>query len=99
MTRFTYKAVDTAGFTREGALNASSRDAAVGQLYAGHLTPVALTEEKTQSGRASGGTHKLRQTDLVALVREIATLLSSGVGLIESFSTLHDAFLGEVVQD
>ncbi len=99
MTRFTYKAVDTAGFTREGALNASSRDAAVGQLYAGHLTPVALTEEKTQSGRASGGTHKLRQTDLVALVREIATLLSSGVGLIESFSTLHDATTNTALQE
>ncbi len=99
MTRFTYKAVDTAGFMREGSLNASSHDDAVGQLYAGNLTPVTLMEEGTRSERLAGTSRKLRQADLVALVREIATLLSSGVGLTESFSTLHDATTNTALQD
>ncbi len=91
MTRFTYKAVDAAGFAREGTLSASSREDAVSQLFAGHLTPVELRDEKPASQALRRASTKLRQTDLVAFVRELATLLSSGVGLTESFATLHDA--------
>ena len=73
MARFNYKAVDAAGFPREGVVNATTQQEAVGQLYADNLTPVSLTEERAVAGAlgASGG--KLRQSDLVALVREIAT--------------------------
>ena len=99
MARFNYKAVDTAGFAREGALNASTQSDAVGQLYADGLTPFSVEIERTSAVGDCVTTCKLRQTDLVAFVREIATLLSSGVGLTESFTTLHGATKNGALQE
>jgi general secretion pathway protein F len=99
LARFTYKAVDGAGFARVGSLNAPSREEAVAQLFAGSLTPVTLAEEKPGADRSGRVTHKLKQADLVAFVRELATLLSSGVGLTESFATLHEASSNTALQD
>lgn len=99
MTRFIYKAVDAAGFAREGALNANSREEAVGQLFADKLTPVTLAMEKAGAASTRRVSHKLKQSDLVAFVRELATLLSSGVGLTESFATLHDATGNTALQE
>ncbi len=72
-------------------LNASTQSEAVGQLYADGLTPFSVVMEQTAVVGDGVTTGKLRQADLVAFVREIATLLSSGVGLTESFATLHGA--------
>jgi general secretion pathway protein F len=94
LARFNYKAVDTAGFAREGMLNAPTQDDAVGQLYTDGLTPFSVVMERAAVAGDSVMTGKLRQTDLVAFVREIATLLSSGVGLTESFSKLIAAVQG-----
>jgi general secretion pathway protein F len=99
LARFNYKAVDAAGFPREGVVNATSQQEAVSQLYADSLTPVSLTEERAAASAMGASAGKLRQTDLVALVREIATLLSSGVGLTETFSTLHDATKNLALQE
>lgn len=99
MARFFYKAVDTAGFPRQGALNAPTQQDAVRQLFADNLTPVSVTEERIVAGDLGVTAGKLRQTDLVALVREIATLLSAGVGLTETFSTLHDATKNLALQE
>lgn len=91
MTRFIYSAVDAAGFAREGSVNASSREEAVGQLIAEKLTPVSLAADSPDIAGVPRASGKLRQADLVAFVRELATLLAAGVGLTESFSTLHGA--------
>lgn len=60
-------------------------------LFGEKLTPVRLDEEAPSTGSGQGGGNTIRQPDLVALVREIATLLSSGVGMTESFATLHES--------
>lgn len=99
MARFIYTAADAAGFPREGAVNAPSQQEAVSQLYADGLTPVSISEERIVASGLGASAGKLRQTDLVALVREIATLLSAGVGLTETFSTLHDATKNLVLQE
>jgi len=99
LARFNYKAVDAAGYSRDGFLKAVNQQDAIGQLYADGLTPVSLTEDTVASTVTGGGTGKLRHSDLVALVREIATLLSSGVGLTETFSTLHDATKNPALQE
>lgn len=99
MARFNYKAVDAAGFSREGAVNALSQQEAVSQLYADGLTPVSISEERMVAGSLGASSGKLRQADLVALVREIATLLSAGVGLTETFGTLHSSTKNPVLQE
>lgn len=52
---------------------------------------MTLTAEQVLVRHARQATGRLKQVDLVAFVREMATLLSAGVGLTESFSTLHSA--------
>lgn len=99
MVRFNYKAVDAAGFPRDGVIDATAQADAVGQLYADGLTPVTLIEERVVAQSQGVATGKLKQADLVALVREMATLLSSGVGLTESFTTLHGATKNLALQD
>ncbi len=99
MARFNYKAVDAAGFPRDGVIHATAQEDAVGQLYADGLTPVTLIEERVVAQSQGVATGKLKQADLVALVREMATLLSSGVGLTESFTTLHGATKNLALQD
>jgi general secretion pathway protein F len=92
LIRFTYKAVDSAGFPRNGSLTAANQAQAIEQLFRDKLTPVSVSQEKSASGfSSSAGSGKLKQTDLVAFVREVATLLSSGVGLTDSFATLQEA--------
>lgn len=80
-------------------VSAPTQQDAVKQLFADNLTPVSITEERIVAGDLGATAGKLRQTDLVALVREIATLLSAGVGLTETFSTLHDATKNMVLRE
>jgi general secretion pathway protein F len=98
LIRFTYSAVDAAGFPQKGNLSAPSHKEAVAQLFAQNLLPVEVLEEKSKASAQRGGAHKLKQTDLVAFVRELATLLSSGVGLTDSFATLHSATSNTALQ-
>lgn len=68
-------------------------------MFADKLTPVTLAMEKAGAASMRRVSHKLKQSDLVAFVRELATLLSSGVGLTESFATLHDATGNTALQE
>jgi len=98
LTRFNYQAVDGAGFAQSGTLNATSHAEAVSQLYAQNLTPTEVLEAASQGASASTSNGELKQAELVAIVRELATLLSSGVGLTESFETLHSATTNHALQ-
>ena len=89
--RFIYQAVDSAGHAQSGELEAGSRDEVMDVLLARDQTPVSV-DEKRASVRAVGvSSQKVRQSDLVSLVRELATLLSSGVGMTEALATLIEA--------
>jgi len=89
--QFAYRAVDSAGFEKDGVLDASSEEEALGVLFERNFRPVELRAIKTQKSAMASGPKKIRHTDVVALIRELATLLSSGVGLAEAFVTLQDA--------
>lgn len=98
MTRFIYRATDTAGFVQSGSVEAGSRAEAVGQLFTEKLRPleistVVVSQQRTVDRRT------IRQSDLVAFVRELSTLLTSGVGLTESFNTLHQATTNVALQE
>lgn len=89
--QFAYRAVDSAGFEKDGVLDASSEEEALGVLFERNFRPVELRAIKAQKSAKASGQKKIRHTDVVALIRELATLLSSGVGLAEAFVTLQDA--------
>lgn len=90
--RFAFKAVDGAGFAQKGTLEAASEADALQQLFERGYTPLDLREEKLpeiRTGSASQGA--IKHVDVIALIREMATLLASGVGLSEAFGTLLEA--------
>lgn len=89
--RFTYRAIDAGGFPQSGTLDASSENDALSRLFERGYKPISLSAERavaTVSGRSG---RAVKHTDVIAFVREIATLLASGVGLSEAFETLTDA--------
>lgn len=89
---FAYKAVDSAGFQQRGDIEAPSENDALKILFERSFTPVELKERSfAAAARADGGAQAIRRSDVVALIRELATLLGSGVGLSETLSTLYEA--------
>lgn len=88
---FAYKAVDAAGFPQHGELEAASEKDALQSLFERGVTPVELKERQPGNSLTSSGSMTIRRSDVVALIRELATLLGSGVGLSETLTTLHEA--------
>ena len=89
--RFIYQAVDSAGHAQSGELEAGSREEVMDLLLARDQTPVRVDEKRASVNSPRVSSQKVRQSDLVSLVRELATLLSSGVGMTEALATLMDA--------
>jgi general secretion pathway protein F len=89
--RVVYKAVDGAGFMHKGLLVADSETQALQQLFDKSYTPLDLHEEKQASAASVRQSTVIRHAEIIALIRELATLLASGVGLSEAFSTLLEA--------
>jgi len=90
--RFSFKALDGAGFFQKGTLDAASEAEALKQLFERGYTPIDLLEEKLSELRPIRSTNlAIKHAEVIALIREMATLLASGVGLSETFSTLQEA--------
>ena len=88
--QFSFKALDSAGFTRKGVLEAASQTEALQALFERGFRPIELGEHRGRTERTSHSSRKLRHAEVIAFIRELATLLSSGVGLADAFSTLTD---------
>lgn len=89
--QFAYKALDAAGFSQSGELEAQNQSEALRQLYERGYTPVELNEKSARASLEASGRQRIRQSDVVALIRELATLLGSGVGMSEALATLREA--------
>ncbi len=88
---FSYKAVDAQGFSQQGNLEARDENSVIDTLMSRGLTPLAVTPQVTEKplpGRLQTG--KVRFEDLSSLIRELATLLQAGVGLVDAFETLRE---------
>jgi len=88
---FAYKAVDAAGFPQHGELEATSESDALQSLFERGVTPIDLKERQSGKSLKGSGSQSIRRSDVVALIRELATLLGSGVGLSETLTTLYEA--------
>lgn len=92
MTDFVYRAATIEGRIETGEVFAASSDDALRLLEERRLTVFELQERKQSTG---GGLSLRRKavghTDLVVLIRELATLANSGISLANALETLKDA--------
>lgn len=105
MPAFRFEAVDAAGKSRHGVLEADSARAARGQLRTQGLTPVAV---EPAGSRARGARsqrlalgRKLSQREQALFTRQLASLLVAGLPLDEGLAVLADqaerAYIRELV--
>ncbi len=90
MPAFRYEAVDAAGASRKGVVNADSARAARADLRGQGLVPIAVdqiaTEAAAGAGRALRG--HLSTTELALFTRQLASLLEASLPLEQAFSAL-----------
>ncbi|WP_144152932.1 type II secretion system inner membrane protein GspF [Paraburkholderia sp. BCC1885] len=92
MPAFRYEAIDSAGKTKKGVLDADSARAGRGQLRAQGLTPLLVEPASSRmrgerSQRLSMG-RRLSQREQAILTRQLASLLIAGLPLDETLSVL-----------
>ena len=93
MSAFRYEAIDHAGKTARGVLEADSARAGRGVLRAQGFTPLLVEpaggKQAARQGRPSLG-RKLSQREQAVITRQLASLLIAGLPLDESLSVLSD---------
>lgn len=91
MPSFSYQATDRNGKTIRGTLNAADKSSAMTLLTKQGLRPVSL-ELATGVKKSSSGFFKpkVKITDLVLFTRQLSTMVSAGVPLLRSLTTMHD---------
>ncbi|HEX7635265.1 MAG TPA: type II secretion system inner membrane protein GspF [Noviherbaspirillum sp.] len=93
MPAFRYEAVDAAGATRKGVVNADSARAARSDLRSQGLVPIvvdaiaAQVDELGQARRSAFG-DRLSTTELALFTRQLASLLESSLPLEQAFTAL-----------
>jgi len=87
MSRFKYKALDPNGETVKGHIDAASEDEAFAQLRSRRLDVFQISTMAAPTRLfQSAGTPKRR--DMARYIRQLATLLSAGVALLEALASL-----------
>lgn len=112
MPLFAYTATDTNNGLIKGSLETTDKAAVVSALSKQGLRPISI-KEQSGSGKAksakSGGfrSGKVKMNDLVMFTRELSAMVSAGVPLLRSLSSLEEhaespalkKILTEVIQD
>jgi general secretion pathway protein F len=93
MPAFRYEAVDAAGATRKGVVNADNARSARSDLRTQGLTPLkveAIGAQVDASGvaRSRGFGERLSQNELALFTRQLASLLEAGLPLEQAFTAL-----------
>ncbi|MBI4566701.1 MAG: type II secretion system F family protein [Planctomycetes bacterium] len=92
MAVYTYEARSTEGRKIDGTVKASDRASALDQLKRKNLTVLQLTEDsglaakRTLFGRAPRA--KVRTKDIVVWTRQLSTMISAGISLLEALEIL-----------
>ncbi|PHS27968.1 MAG: hypothetical protein COA84_02940 [Robiginitomaculum sp.] len=88
MPRFQYKALRRNGSTVSGAIEAADQDAAFAALEKRQLSPFSLVERNQSVLLERLRARKITRKDQSAFIRQLATLLKAGVGLLEAMKSL-----------
>lgn len=84
--RYKYQAIDEQGQEVSGILTAEAEREAARQLQRRGLTTLALLPDDIKTSEKTG--RKAKQRDILIVLHELATLLESGISLIESVESL-----------
>ncbi|HEY0588269.1 MAG TPA: type II secretion system inner membrane protein GspF [Pseudoduganella sp.] len=104
MPAFRYEAVDAAGATKKGVVNADSARSARADLRSQGLVPIKVDAIESQVD-ASGATarrgfgEKLSTTELALFTRQLASLLEAGLPLEQAFTALLEQAERQYVRD
>ena len=92
MAAFAYQAVDAAGKTAKGIIEASNAAAARQSLRARRLMPVSVTPTTQKNSAAPSILPKSRipRKALTLFTRQLATLIGSGIGVEQALKTVAD---------
>ncbi|SFB77044.1 type II secretion system inner membrane protein GspF [Massilia yuzhufengensis] len=93
MPAFRYEAVDAAGATRKGVVNADNPRSARSDLRTQGLTPLSVEQIAAQVddagvARSRGFGERLSQIELALFTRQLASLLEAGLPLEQAFTAL-----------
>lgn len=92
MPVFAYKALDKSGKRAQGALSASSRNAAQDELARQGLFVTEIAEDANADvsvqAHAAGSTGSVSLSEMVLMLRRLATLVSAGIPLAECLKAL-----------
>ena len=86
MPTFMYTARSATGDIQSGEVELQNRDEVVGYLRRNRLTPVKVEEKKAGGGFSLGGGIQTR--DIVIFTRQFATMINSGLPLVQSLDIL-----------
>lgn len=86
MAQFHYVVKDSQGKTLNGIIEAADNDSAVAILHKKDLTIVNLTQFKGKAARK----RKVKLDELVIFSRQLATMVDSGISLVQALSILSE---------
>mgnify|MGYP001791816242 CR=1 FL=1 len=84
--RFSYTASDNDGKTTKGSAEALDRQTLVANLHKQNLKPIIIKMDGANS--KPGKRHRVKTKDVVAFTRQLSTMVSAGVPIVRSLSTL-----------
>lgn len=90
MAIFSYQATKSDGSKAAGKVEASDRASALETLRKQGLTPKYIVDKKSKNLNISFGTPKVKSNDLVIFTRELSAMVSAGVPLLRSLSSLKE---------
>ena len=104
MPAFRYEAVDAAGASKKGVVNADSARSARADLRSQGMVPIkvdAISAQVDASGATSrrGFGEKLSTTELALFTRQLASLLEAGLPLEQAFTALLEQAERQYVRD
>ncbi len=88
MPKFQYKALRRNGSTVNGEIEAVDQDAVFAALEKRQLSPFSLVERNESAIMKTLRSRKVTRKDQSAFIRQLATLLRAGVGLLEAMKSL-----------
>ncbi len=88
MPKFQYKALRRNGSTVSGEIEAADQDAAYLAIEKRQLSPFSLVERRDSPLMNFLRARKVTRKDQSAFIRQLATLLKAGVGLLEAMKSL-----------
>jgi type IV pilus assembly protein PilC len=103
---FAYKVRDRSGKVVEGTLEADTRELVVGKLREMGMTPIEVTEQKSDGLKTEikipGLGNRVKLKDVAIFSRQFATMINSGLSLLRTLSILgeqtENKALAEIVQ-